>query len=97
MVAFIIIFQFAHNFYIAQWLRDVSHEFQQVQQREEKEDAGDHLDSQSKALQACQLKKDKLMQLASSAAVATQAVSEPHLEDAEQKKMLRKISPLQKK
>ena len=76
----------------------MSSEFQQIQQREEKAgDAGEQMETQSKALQACQLKKDKLMELASSAALASFSISEPQLDEKEQKKLSRKVNQLQKK
>lgn len=91
-----VLIQFAHNFYIAQWLRDISHEFQQLQQREEKGDAAEQLDAHSRALQVCQAKKEKLMEMASSAAMTTQTLADHYGDEIEQKKLL-KISEMQKK
>jgi len=60
--------QFAHNFYVGQWLRDVTLEFQQLQKQEQ--DADD-VDAASRRLRDCQRKKDALLDMASSAALAT--------------------------
>ena len=67
-----------------------------MQQKEEKGDPGEQLTLQNKALQACQTKKDKLLELASSAAIATRSLTEQH-DETEQKKMLTKVSPMQEK
>ncbi|XP_076811579.1 nipped-B-like protein A isoform X2 [Clavelina lepadiformis] len=66
---------FAYNFYIGQWLRDVALEFQQFQQLQDQGKVDDSIEAQSSRLQACQRKKDALMELTSSASVAASVVS----------------------
>uniref|UniRef100_H2ZDM6 Nipped-B protein n=1 Tax=Ciona savignyi TaxID=51511 RepID=H2ZDM6_CIOSA len=63
--------QFAHNFYIGQWLRDASVEFQQVQQQENVD-----IDTQTIAAQTCQAKKGSVLNLMTTSAVAAALLSQ---------------------
>uniref|UniRef100_H2ZDM9 Nipped-B protein n=1 Tax=Ciona savignyi TaxID=51511 RepID=H2ZDM9_CIOSA len=62
---------FAHNFYIGQWLRDASVEFQQVQQQENVD-----IDTQTIAAQTCQAKKGSVLNLMTTSAVAAALLSQ---------------------